>query len=41
MTEKSKESIRRGAERIINVAHPRAYKGDTANFASGTSISLT
>ncbi|MCC8467631.1 MAG: palindromic element RPE5 domain-containing protein [Rickettsia endosymbiont of Eriopis connexa] len=39
--EKSKEFVSRGAERIINVQHPRTYKDDAANFSSGASISLT
>ncbi|MCZ6883760.1 MAG: palindromic element RPE5 domain-containing protein [Rickettsia endosymbiont of Ixodes ricinus] len=32
--EKSKESISRGAERILIREHPRTYKDDVANFAS-------
>ncbi|MEY4463905.1 MAG: Cytochrome c-type biosis protein ccmF [Pseudomonadota bacterium] len=36
--EKSKESVSRGAERIIIREHSRTYKDDTANFSSGASI---
>nr|WP_096001020.1 palindromic element RPE5 domain-containing protein [Rickettsia monacensis] len=36
--EKSKESVSRGAECILNVQHPRSYKDDIANFSSSTSI---
>ncbi|MDE8610729.1 palindromic element RPE5 domain-containing protein [Rickettsia felis] len=36
--EKSKESVSRGAERIINVQHPRSYKDDVANFSNSASI---
>ncbi|MEG8229735.1 palindromic element RPE5 domain-containing protein [Candidatus Rickettsia tasmanensis] len=33
--EKSKGSVSRGAERILNVQYPRTYKkDDTANFSS-------
>ncbi|MCC8462568.1 MAG: palindromic element RPE5 domain-containing protein [Rickettsia endosymbiont of Ecitomorpha arachnoides] len=32
---KSKESVSRGAERILNIQHPRTYKDDVANFSSG------
>ncbi|MCC8406495.1 palindromic element RPE5 domain-containing protein [Rickettsia felis] len=35
---KSKESVSRGAERILNIQHPRTYKDDVANFSSGASI---
>ncbi|MCC8418485.1 MAG: MFS transporter [Rickettsia endosymbiont of Glossina mortisans submortisans] len=38
--EKSKESISRGAERILIREHPRSYKGDVANFSSSSSILL-
>ncbi|MCZ6909949.1 MAG: UvrD-helicase domain-containing protein, partial [Rickettsia endosymbiont of Ixodes persulcatus] len=37
--EKSKESVSQGAERILNVQHPRDYKDDSANFSSSLSIS--
>ncbi|QQV74633.1 hypothetical protein H6P87_00169 [Rickettsia tillamookensis] len=36
--EKSKESVSRGAERIVIREHPRSYKDDVANFSSSTSI---
>ncbi len=36
--EKSKESVSRGAERIIIREHPRTYKDDVANFSSSSSI---
>ena len=36
--EKSKEAVSRGAERIINVQHPRTYKDDVANFGGSSSI---
>ncbi|MGL4226345.1 MAG: DNA mismatch repair endonuclease MutL, partial [Rickettsia sp.] len=36
--EKSKESVNRGAERILIREHPRAYKDDVAHFSSGASI---
>nr|WP_202069096.1 palindromic element RPE5 domain-containing protein [Rickettsia tillamookensis] len=36
--EKSKESVSRGAERIIIREHSRSYKDDVANFLSSTSI---
>ena len=36
--EKSKESVSRGAERILIREHPRSYKGDVANFLSSSSI---
>ncbi|BBJ32132.1 hypothetical protein RAS_12410 [Rickettsia asiatica] len=35
---KSKESISRGAERILIREHPRTYKDDAANFSSSSSI---
>nr|WP_232203636.1 palindromic element RPE5 domain-containing protein [Rickettsia helvetica] len=35
--EKSKESVSRGAERIIR-EHQRSYKDDIANFSSSSSI---
>nr|WP_081497534.1 MULTISPECIES: palindromic element RPE5 domain-containing protein [spotted fever group] len=38
--EKSKESVSRGAERILNVQHPRTYKDDTANCSSSISVYL-
>ncbi|AXU06169.1 palindromic element RPE5 domain-containing protein [Rickettsia japonica] len=38
--EKSKGSISRGAERILNVQHPRTYKDDTANFSSSILVYL-
>jgi len=38
--EKSKESVSRGAERILIREHPRIYKDDAANFSSSTSIFL-
>nr|WP_084686692.1 palindromic element RPE5 domain-containing protein [Rickettsia tamurae] len=31
--EKSKESVSRGAERILNVQHPRTYKDDIYSHA--------
>ncbi|KJV58896.1 RPE5 domain protein [Rickettsia felis str. Pedreira] len=36
--EKSKESVSRGAERIMIREHPRTYKDDVANFSSSSSI---
>nr|WP_082068605.1 MULTISPECIES: palindromic element RPE5 domain-containing protein [spotted fever group] len=38
--EKSKGSVSRGAERILNVQHPRTYKDDTANFSSSILVYL-
>ena len=38
--EKSKESVSRGAERILIREHPRSYKDDVANFSSSSSILL-
>nr|WP_156790230.1 palindromic element RPE5 domain-containing protein [Rickettsia helvetica] len=35
--ENSKESVSRGAERILNVQHPRTYKDIVTNFSSCTS----
>ncbi|WP_218460512.1 tRNA (guanosine(46)-N7)-methyltransferase TrmB [Rickettsia sp. TH2014] len=37
---KSKESVSRGAERILIREHPRTYKDDVANFLSSTGIHL-
>nr|WP_232049247.1 palindromic element RPE5 domain-containing protein [Rickettsia asiatica] len=36
--ENSKESVSRGAERILNVQHPRTYKDIVTNFSSSSSI---
>ncbi|WP_081498210.1 MULTISPECIES: palindromic element RPE5 domain-containing protein [spotted fever group] len=36
--EKSKESVSRGAERILIREHPRTYQNDVANFPNYTSI---
>ncbi len=36
--EKSKETVSRGAERIIIREHPRIYKDDDVNFSSSTNI---
>ncbi|EER22813.1 MULTISPECIES: 16S rRNA (uracil(1498)-N(3))-methyltransferase [spotted fever group] len=38
--EKSKESVSRGAERILIREHLRTYKDDVANFSSSSSITI-
>nr|WP_081497760.1 palindromic element RPE5 domain-containing protein [Rickettsia parkeri] len=38
--EKSKGSVNRGAERILNIQHPTTYKDDTANFSSSILVYL-